>query len=232
MKLLSKPNFKFYYVLVILIISLVVIPSNSRLDEVKTNEFTKFTLSHTNPTIKLFQSNNSFWYRLTIAINITKLLNDNATLEYFTGGDIINLHVIDTQINFTARALSSYATLRLFNTSSNGLVEGYYKLSVGKRTLYPGMYHPLIEFVYNVALFTMKDVGIPESLGKIILFFIFIIITALIVYFLYKLRKIIRKMIENNNKLDYYNLLFYIVLFSIIIFYCCLFLISSNGMYF
>ena len=157
---------------------------------------------------------------------------DNVTLEYSAGGDVIILHVIDTPRNFTMKIFSPFITLEFFNKSSTGIAEGFYKLSLGKRTLYPGMYHSLLEFIYKVALFTMKDFGIPEPIGRLIFISTFIVITILFIYFLYKLRQKIGKKIRINPQLNYYQILFYLVLIFIFLGYCSLFFISSNKIYF
>ena len=197
-------NLKFLFILSIFLTSFIVIPSNSHLYDQKTDDFKKFSLSPANQGIKIFQANNSFWYRITLTLNITTLMNDNVTLEYSAGGDVIILHVIDTPRNFTMKIFSPFITLEFFNKSSTGIAEGFYKLSLGKRTLYPGMYHSLLEFIYKVALFTMKDFGIPEPIGRLIFISTFIVITILFIYFLYKLRQKIGKKIRINPQLNYY----------------------------
>ena len=232
MKSLIKPNLKYYCIISIFLLSFIVIPSNSTLYEEKTNGFSKFSLSSTNPEIKIFSSSNKFFYELTLNLNITNLVNDNLSVDRFIGGDIIDRRIIDTPVNLTMRSLTPFLTIRLFNTSSNGVAEGFYKLTIGKRTLNPGIEFPLIVFIYEIALFTMQDIGIPESIGRVIFIFLVIALAAIFIYLLYKLKQKIRIKIKNNIQLNYYNWIYFTILFFTIIIICYLMFIPTYGMYF
>ena len=195
--------------------SLFSFPSNASVENISEIDNIKFSISSINPSVIIFKSNNSFWYKVRLVINVFDVQKDNLTIGSMAGGDMYSYIFLKSYSNYTMNFLTPEVTLGFISRNTNGTANGTYSLSIGKKTLYPGISYPLIMYFYEIFRVLLKDNGLQEQLGIPMFITLLIIFGIVLISINLYLKNKIKK--EEDNKSKFVLIFYFFMIFTVIL---------------
>ena len=144
-------------------------------------EWTSFSFEGKNFDYKnVFRSNDTYGYRLTLEVNLTKLENGTFKIQYQNGDTIISKDYTSVgNYSFEIATLSMSIALEGTNASASG----FYKLNIGERiSLSPYGDINLLLLLSFIALILLSGIGIPPILSVLILIVLVLGLFGLFIY--------------------------------------------------
>ena len=164
-------------------------------------EWTSFSFEGKNFDYKnVFRSNDTYGYRLTLEVNLTKLENGTFKIQYQNGDTIISKDYTSVgNYSFEIATLSMSIALEGTNASASG----FYKLNIGERiSLSPYGDINLLLLLSFIALILLSGIGIPPILSVLIIIVLVLGLFGLFIYLSYKGIKSWKR--EKNSKYLYF----------------------------